>query len=746
MLAMQRWQAVVKDWYRAFISAPETAAQNRGRRSPPASVSASNSSASNSVQPLLHSIVILRILECWGLEPAGQLGDCQTWADLDLLCHQVGDRYFLQSFQRVQSLLLPDRWEGLFLSLIADLYAEPWTTALDTTPGLVLEWIQALNPPQGIAKSRGAYYTPTSVVNTMVADVFKEYGRHQPLSPALTILDPACGFGAFLVAVWMYWLQRKRNELPSGSEHSQFDALSSEGDRPLDPAKPAPSTLLEHLPQVYGVDLDVQAVDTTKLLLMLTLWQFYPPPVDQRRAIAQRQLTQLSQHICWGNAVIAPDVQDLDASPDQLQRIRPLDWAQTFPQVSAAGGFDWVIGNPPYLDSEWMTQHLPLERQYCARRYQSAVGNWDLYCVFVEQALRLCKLGGLTSLIVPHQLQSAPYAAATRRLLTVDNTLLRLRDYAQVATFPVAVYPLVYLAQNQPPPDSPFPVRYDRMGVGDETDDSDGSLRVITSHTLPYGQLRGDRRRTWCTSPVQVSRLIERIEAGSRPLGAIATVLGAATVAEAYDIQPLIQDKATVDSATTLRLVNSGTIDRYTILWGRKPLRYLKRSYLYPIIANADEVRLPKARQQQARQPKIIVASMTRVLECVADAHGTLLAGKSTSIVLSSVALPFLLAILNSRLMSCYYALVFGGNALQGGYLRVGTTPLRSLPIRLPGAEATPLGTGIMDAVMQRMSLPQSATDSRAARLEQVIDRWVYQLYGFSVEDIAELEASVTIP
>ena len=79
-----------------------------------------------------------------------------------------------------------------------------------------------------------------------------------------------------------------------------------------------------------------------------------------------------------------------------------------------------------------------------------------------------------------------------------------------------------------------------------------------------------------------------------------------------------------------LRVVNSGTIDRYVNLWGNKPMRYLGNSYLHPVVPQDAAGRLPAVRQRQARTPKIIVAGMTRVLECIADLSGLLLPAKST--------------------------------------------------------------------------------------------------------------------
>src|SRR5690606_40001898 len=92
---------------------------------------------------------------------------------------------------------------------------------------------------------------------------------------------------------------------------------------------------------------------------------------------------------------------------------------------------------------------------YCTKVYESASGNWDLFCVFVERAVSLCKPGGLSSLIVPNKLGSTKYAEGARRVLT-DHALASIRDYSDVPVFPVAVYPIIYVVKKIVPPEGSF--------------------------------------------------------------------------------------------------------------------------------------------------------------------------------------------------------------------------------------------------------------------------------------------------
>ena len=335
-----------------------------------------------------------------------------------------------------------------------------------------------------------------------------------------------------------------------------------------------------------------------------------------------------------------------------------------------------MIGNPPYIDSEWMSTHHPLERSYCTSSYEAASGNWDVFCVFVEKALELCRSGGLASFIVPNKLGSAGYAAGARQVLTVENRLRAIRDYSSVPVFPVAVYPIVYVAENSERK-SRDTVRYERMKLTDDT-----LIMPSEIHDLEYDRYFGQPSLTWpIFSKINEANPTNKMRSQFPALEEIAEITGAATVAEAYEIQPVIQEGNEEDT-DTLKVVNSGTIDRYNTLWEQKNFRYLGDSYIRPVITPEKQAELPNRRRQQAERPKIIVAGMTKMLECIVDLKGSILAGKSTSVIFSELDLRYLIGLLNSSTVNFYYADVFGGNRLQGGYLRIGPPQLRSIPIR----------------------------------------------------------------
>lgn len=577
-------------------------------------------------------------------------------------------------------------------------------------------------PKVGRRKSVGAYYTPEAIAHYITQNTVGHLLNSclESEQTPLRILDPACGGGIFLLTAYQVLLDHK--ETLTQAERSQI--------------------LLDHL---YGVDLDPQAVEVTQLSLLLKLLESLPHP-------DLNQLPDLSHNIQVGNAIVGRDASQSHKALQQ-EALYPLDWQTAFPQAMQSGGFEVVIGNPPYIDSETMTRSLPHCRHYCTTHYEAAAGNWDLFCVFIEKALELCKPGGLSSLIVPNKLLSADYAAGARSLLQ-RNQLLSIRDYSRVSVFAVAVYPLVYVVQKSTP--SPgSTLRYEFMQSVKE---------VAYSHVIPQAieldlsdpnpldseQPFSRRNSPWLiTAKPQQADLILRLQQFPA-LGAIAQVTGAATVAEAYAIQLLIQESQT-PTPEDLCLINSGTLDRYCLLWGKKRLRYLGKSYLYPVIPAHLRQHLPCKREQQAIAPKIVVAGMTKQLECALDATGAFLAAKSTSIIQSAIDLRYLLGILNSKLIHFYFASSFASNSLSGGYLRVGPPQLKQIPIYWgngqwgSGENVDDRPSQLIHLVEQMLLISAQQEFAKPSELqkfnnpinaiEQQIDQLVCKLYGLTTAE-----------
>jgi methylase of polypeptide subunit release factors len=155
------------------------------------------------------------------------------------------------------------------------------------------------------------------------------------------------------------------------------------------------------LNNIYGVDIDPQAVEVTKLSLLLKVLEGENQDSLERqiKLFKERALPDLGTNIKCGNSLIGPDFYQgkqmslLDS--EEAYRINAFDWEKEFPEIIKHGGFDAVIGNPPYVRSITLKETNPLLWEFCRSRYRAASAReWDIYLVFVEKGLSLLKGDG----------------------------------------------------------------------------------------------------------------------------------------------------------------------------------------------------------------------------------------------------------------------------------------------------------------------------------------------------------------
>ncbi|UKM63881.1 BREX-1 system adenine-specific DNA-methyltransferase PglX [Flavobacteriaceae bacterium GSB9] len=204
----------------------------------------------------------------------------------------------------------------------------------------------------------------------------------------LTICDPACGSGAFLNQALNFLI----------AEHHYIDELKT---KVLGGGLQFPdieNTILEN--NIYGVDLNEESVEIAKLSLWL------------RTAQPRRKLNDLSSNIKCGNSLIDSKTVAGD---------KAFNWQEQFPKVFEKGGFDVVIGNPPYVRKQGLMEHYPIMCEYYEKKYQSATANYDIYALFMEKCYSLINSKGVVSFILPHKFLVADFGVGIRQFFK-DNT------------------------------------------------------------------------------------------------------------------------------------------------------------------------------------------------------------------------------------------------------------------------------------------------------------------------------------
>jgi SAM-dependent methyltransferase len=293
------------------------------------------------------------------------------------------------------------------------------------------------------------------------------------------ILDPACGSGAFLIEAF--------DQLYGAYQEATERLADLRGQRSLfDPD----ATILGK--NLFGVDINEEAVQICRLSIWI------------KTAQRGRQLTALDRTIRPGNSLVADPAVD---------RRSAFDWQAAFPEVFAAGGFDLVVGNPPYVRQERLADLKP----HLERTFRAFHGMADLYVYFFEQGLRLLRPGGRLSFVVTNKWLKAGYAEPLRRLLAEETWTEEIVDLGHAKRiFPDAdVFPsLVRLRRPlpaAPPPEARIAV-IPREAV--QLDDLGEQVRAA-AFAVPRARLGA---APWSLEPPAVEALMAKLRERGKPL------------------------------------------------------------------------------------------------------------------------------------------------------------------------------------------------------------------------------------
>lgn len=449
------------------------------------------------VQVTIDRIIFLRICEDRGIEPYGRLAALvnghHVYARLAEIYIEADQRYNSGLFHFGEERTRSDAPDRLtpnlsiddkplkdilkrlyypespyeFSVLPADILGQVYEQFLGKVIRLTAGHQAKVEDKPEVKKAGGVYYTPTYIVDYIVKHTIGKLldGKTPKQASELRILDPACGSGSFLIGAYQYlldWHLKVYAEQPAKYRKELHQGLAGEWQLTTAEKK----RIL--LANIYGVDIDSQAVETTKLSLLLKVLEGETAATieSQLSFLHERALPDLTSNIKCGNSLIGPDFYDdqqlglTGLDEEERYRINIFDWQAEYPKILGRAvpeeqrGFDAVIGNPPYIRIQNLKEFAPREVEFYKRRYVAASkGNYDIYVVFVEKGLSLLSRRGLLGYILPHKFMNAKYGEPLRGLLAEGRHLLQIVHFghSQVFTSASTYTCLLFLSKARSP-------------------------------------------------------------------------------------------------------------------------------------------------------------------------------------------------------------------------------------------------------------------------------------------------------
>jgi hypothetical protein len=660
-----------------------------------------------------------------------------------------------------------------------------------------------------VKKAGGVFYTPTFIVEYIVVNTLGKLlmGLTPKEAAKLKIVDPACGSGTFLLGAYQYLLDwhlkwymendpekwasgkspaiyqsvtyQRKSEMKEDSEGRRVireSVVDVKGEWRLTTAKKK-EILLNN---IYGVDIDPQAMEVTKLSLLLKVLEDLN---GQLTLGMDRLLPDLGNNIKCGNSLVGEDY--FSEFPEMISQeernhINAFNWQEAFPKVFAQGGFDVVIGNPPYVRME---EFSPI-KTYLKNHYNAHEERADFYTYFVEMASRLINDSGIVGMIVSNKFSVAKYGKPLRATLQKNVVIHEITDFAGANVFKGATVRTFILFFSRLNSQQNSTTRYIPLPTKEEFEQIEQGKLLVSDYAnrsakyLASGQLT---ELPWELVSADKSGLLNRLKNDFPPLQ------------QSFEWQPLFGIKTGLNEAFVINeetrngfvRENKSTTDIIRpILFGKDVKRYSLQNqkrfviYLHPdknpnnylpvkrhleTFRSALNNRAASQKWYELQQPSVsllpLLAKPKIVYPIIApeprftlDTEGFLINDKLFVLPTDSL---FLLGILNSSLANFFFSSIcarlegMGETYYEFRAQFVERFPIRAINFDNPAEKsAHDKIVSLVESMLEwhkhlaSTQNPQTkeGLEKQIESTDKAIDKLVYELYGLSEEEIAIVE------
>lgn len=560
-----------------------------------------------------------------------------------------------------------------------------------------------LDKESGKRKKMGIYYTPSYIVDYIVKNTVGEYIKDKSIDEILEvrILDPACGSGSFLTRAFQEVCNILLEKLNKGEEGSK--TLFKKPRQELKELNLGQK--IEVLRNcIYGVDLDEKAVELARLNLMLKVLE------SEGHETKSAKLPHLSNIRCGNSLIDEP----------RIAGDKAFNWQAQFPEVFSKGGFDVVVGNPPYIRN---TELDNKDKTYFIKNYKGAYKQYDIYLLFFEKGLNLLKNNGFLGFITPNKFMVSDYAINLRNILLKESKISLILDVSDIIVFEDAsTYPAITIIKKEVDKDKiNNKIRYNKI-----LNEKELNLNKFTE--VPQERfIESKDNRLLFDNDNSKSLLIKKIEKDSK------------RIKELFLCQR-------GSPKNKIKILENNKKNSLPCIISKDVNRFYYSVYSKFILSTLQNKLLKKEKILLPRTVLSLKAAFDEGNHFIMDRIYFLIA-KDTQTNLKVIC-----ALLNARLIDFYYKYNFGTTHVGGGYLDLRGTQIMDIPIKLPSKAQE---QKFVDLVTQMLTLQQKYHSPKCIggekeRLEQqikqtdyMIDEEVYKLYGITDEEKKVIEESL---
>jgi type I restriction-modification system DNA methylase subunit len=560
-----------------------------------------------------------------------------------------------------------------------------------------------------VRKAGGVYYTPEYIVDYIVKNTVGKLLKELPPNKIkkLRILDPACGSGSFLIRAYRemlnYYQNQMKQQWKKEERQKKLDLKQVETEPRLTIEKKS-EILRNH---IFGVDVDEQAVEVTKLSLMLKMLEGESGSGSKGRYI----LPMLKDNIKCGNSLISGSTEELKKlfGKNWVDESKSFDWKYWFRKYMVdEGGFDVVIGNPPYVKYENLEDYI---KGYAKVHYECAKGFFDIFQLFLEKSFSVLKIKGTMGFIFPNLFLKGINYKFSREYFYKKSKIEIIKDYGDGVFENVKMPTCVMILRKA----TPIKNTVSFLAKGDQSEFVEHSIKQenFENENFVFG----------------IANISDKLTKNSCKLGQIAEITRGLEIG---------RDKLMKGETKGIKIIFGQDISRYSI----RNISYIGKKTFDSYSKN----------QAIFKDEKIVIRETGSTVTATYDNTGLVTSRSLYCIRSKEIKLQYLLGIVNSKIIQYFYETQFKSDTEIFPKIRI--AQVKEIPVQiinLSNSQEKKLHDDLVALVDVMLDLNKRIQTARGREKDQIqrqiektdneIDEIVYKLYGITEQERKIIES-----